>query len=127
MVHVPISLYVQHVVSLVEETVPLEVNLPNQDALDRSAIKREAVSLAAGSMPYSFRNKHVFITGGTNGIGLAIARFLLVKGARLSLIDIADPSEALKMLDSTIKSCDLPGKVFFRRADVSSYDQVYFN
>src|SRR5215467_3324456 len=36
--------------------------------------------------PYSFRDKAVFITGGSRGLGLRIARILAEEGARLTLI-----------------------------------------
>ncbi len=79
---------------------------------------------ALGEKPYSFRGKHAFITGGTNGIGLCIAKLLLRRGASVSLIDIADPTLALQQLESCIESETLPGQTFFTKANVGDYQQV---
>jgi len=43
----------------------------------------------------SFEGKHYIITGGAGGIGLAIARWLLAKGANVSLADLAPPAAGL--------------------------------
>ena len=79
---------------------------------------------ALGDRPYKFHGKHAFITGGTNGIGLCIAKLLLRRGASVSLIDIADPAVAVQQLTSFIKHENLPGKVYYTKANVGEYQQV---
>ena len=74
--------------------------------------------------PYNFAHKHAFVTGGSNGIGLAIAKLLLRRESSVSFSDIADPAVAIKTLTDVIKSEGLPGSVHFVKADVSKYDQV---
>src|SRR3954468_11055700 len=53
-----------------------------------------AVAAATGLMrsgsPYSFRDKAVFITGGSRGLGFRMARLLAEEGARLTLISRHD-------------------------------------
>lgn len=78
----------------------------------------------SGERSYNFGGKHVFITGGSNGIGLAIAKKLLQRGASISLVDIADPKQALDLLDDVRKASKLQGKIFFTKADVGVYEQV---
>ena len=77
-----------------------------------------------GRQPFSFSGTHVFLTGGANGIGLALAKLLLKRGASLTLIDIVNPSAALKQLENLKAENHLPGKVMFTKADVSKFDQV---
>lgn len=72
---------------------------------------------------YTFHGKHVLITGGCNGIGLCLARLALERGARVTLVDIAN-SDALKSLEAIKKRLNLSGDVIFRKADVGVYDQV---
>ena len=74
--------------------------------------------------PYNFDHKHAFVTGGSNGIGLAIAKLLLRRGSNVSFSDIADPAGAIKALTNVINNEGLPGKVHYVKADVSKYDQV---
>jgi NAD(P)-dependent dehydrogenase (short-subunit alcohol dehydrogenase family) len=45
-----------------------------------------AASILLRGRPYSFRDKAVFITGGSRGLGMRIARILANEGARLTLI-----------------------------------------
>ena len=66
----------------------------------------------------------MFLTGGANGIGLAMAKLLLKRKASLTLIDIVNPSAAFKQLENLIAENNLPGKVMFTKADVSKFDQV---
>ncbi|HJZ53928.1 MAG TPA: SDR family oxidoreductase, partial [Gemmataceae bacterium] len=47
---------------------------------------------------YSFRNKHVVITGGSRGLGLVMARQFARAGARLSICS-RDPSELVRAVD----------------------------
>ena len=80
---------------------------------------------ALSSTPtYDLKSKHVFLTGGANGIGLAMAKVLLQKGCKTTLVDVVDSSTAVAELDALIKSHSLPGKIFALEADVSKYDQV---
>jgi NAD(P)-dependent dehydrogenase (short-subunit alcohol dehydrogenase family) len=45
-----------------------------------------AAGLLLRGSPYSFRDKAVFITGGSRGLGLRMARILAEEGARLTLV-----------------------------------------
>src|SRR5215471_13704594 len=45
-----------------------------------------AAGLLLRGSPYSFRDKAVFITGGSRGLGLRMARVLAEEGARLTLV-----------------------------------------
>src|SRR4051794_31350694 len=72
-----------------------------------------AAWLLRGS-PYSFQNKAVFITGGSRGLGLRMARVLAKQGARLTLIsrhvdDLRAVQEELTGIgtDTLIFECDV--------------------
>lgn len=52
------------------------------------------------------RNPHVLITGGSKGIGAALARRLAARGARLTLV--ARPSTELKELAEELRGVQLP-------------------
>src|SRR3954467_13918928 len=47
-----------------------------------------ATGLLRRGSPYSFRDKAVFITGGSRGLGFRMARLLAEEGARLTLISL---------------------------------------
>ena len=81
---------------------------------------------ALGERPYNFSGKHVFVTGGTSGIGFCLAKLLLMRRASVSLIDIADSAAALQQLTSYIRNEGLPGSIFFTKANVGDYQQVGF-
>ena len=42
--------------------------------------------LLAGARAYSLQNKHVVITGGSQGLGMSIARQCLARGAKVTLV-----------------------------------------
>jgi len=67
------------------------------------------------------RGKHVFITGGSKGIGFAIAQAFLRKGCRVSIVarSIKDLDEAKKILME-----DSPGRVSRYSADTTRSDQL---
>ena len=71
--------------------------------------------------PYNFAGKHVFLTGGANGIGYAMAELLLRRGARVTFTDIADASTAKAALEKFGSGSQ---SVKFIKADVGSYQQV---
>lgn len=65
------------------------------------------------STPFSLRNKSIFITGGSSGIGLGTCLRCLQEGARVIVADIQAPPQAV--LDQ--------GGIFLK-VDVSDRDQV---
>lgn len=68
---------------------------------------------------YNFRDKVVFVTGGTAGIGYAIARTFMQSGARIAINgrNEARLKQAAKMLDSE-------GSVLALAGDVRKWEQV---
>jgi NAD(P)-dependent dehydrogenase (short-subunit alcohol dehydrogenase family) len=64
----------------------------------------------------SFEGKHYIITGGAGGIGLATARTLLARGAKVTLADLARPAVGLLPDDQ--------GRVFFHDCDIRSMKEV---
>ena len=73
------------------------------------------------AMHQRFRDKHVLITGGASGIGLALAKGCLARGAKVSILDIAaDASETASSAQEGIHGVDV--RVY--RADVGAYDQA---
>ena len=68
--------------------------------------------------------QHAFITGGANGIGLALCKAFLRRGASVSICDYAPSDEAVALLKELIIAEQLPGRVFAVRADVTEYARV---
>jgi 3-dehydrosphinganine reductase len=67
-----------------------------------------------------FRNKHVVITGGSSGLGLAVAKVMSGQGARLSLI--ARDMKKLVSAREEILEANADGIVNIFSADVSKMD-----
>lgn len=78
----------------------------------------------SGVPSFAFPGKHVFLTGGANGIGLCLCRMLLRRGASVTFTDVADGSAAVSELEALIKSEQLSSRVRFIKADVTVYKQV---
>jgi len=71
----------------------------------------------------TFRDQHVLITGGSSGIGLAIARQVAAEGARVSLV-ARDPGK-LAAARATIQAAHPGGtEIVTARADVSCEAEV---
>ncbi|HVW86825.1 MAG TPA: SDR family oxidoreductase [Bryobacteraceae bacterium] len=64
-------------------------------------------------------NKTVVVTGGTRGIGRAIAERLLKEGARVAVCGTSQ-----KSVDTALKELSHSGEIFGMVADVSKFDQV---
>ena len=60
---------------------------------------------------------HIFVTGGSKGIGEAIVRDCLAEGAKVSFVDI-DVATGEKL------AAELGSNVKFVKADVSSFEQL---
>ena len=67
----------------------------------------------------SLQSKVAIVTGGTRGIGLAIARRLLSEGANVAIC-----GRSRESLDRAVSDLQKSGKVFGRVADVSDQNQV---
>jgi 3-dehydrosphinganine reductase len=69
------------------------------------------------------RDRHVLITGGSSGIGLALAHRLVAEGARVSLV-ARDPLKLSAVFASLHSTHPAASKVFTAPADVSIQSQV---
>ena len=66
-----------------------------------------------------FKNRRVLITGGASGIGKAMGRMALEKGAELIIWDINQQA-----IDDTVKVFQTLGPVFGYQVDVSDTEQI---
>jgi 3-oxoacyl-[acyl-carrier protein] reductase len=73
-------------------------------------------------MTNTLRNKRAIITGGSKGIGLAIARSLCAEGARMLIC--GREQSALDQALATLSGSANGGDAFATIADVSSYENV---
>ncbi len=71
--------------------------------------------------PYLLKGQKALVTGGSSGIGEAIARYLALSGAVVAINYHSEAESAQKIVDD-IKSAN--GEVFAIQADVSKEDQV---
>lgn len=69
------------------------------------------------------RNQHVFITGGSSGIGLSLARQAATAGARLSLLG-RDPAKLASAAAAVRAETPSTAKIVTLRADVSDESSV---
>src|SRR5215510_8541980 len=79
-----------------------------------------AVGLLSARSSYSFRDKAVFITGASRGLGLLMAREFAEEGARLTLI--SRDSEGLQAAESELM--DTGARVLTFNCDVRDRNQV---
>jgi NAD(P)-dependent dehydrogenase (short-subunit alcohol dehydrogenase family) len=72
-----------------------------------------------------FANKHVLITGGSEGLGLALAKQLVAQNARVSLV--ARTLSKLEAAAQTVVEATGSNRsqVSYHTADVSNYEQVW--
>lgn len=75
---------------------------------------------------YNLRGKHALITGGSKGIGLALARELVRKECDVSIIarNQTDLLVALQELDSLAKQIKSPSKIQTISADTTNSDEI---
>jgi len=71
-------------------------------------------------------NKHVLITGGSEGLGLALAKQLVAQGARVSLVARTQSKldEAARVVAACTGSPQQSSQVSCHPADVTQYQQV---
>jgi NAD(P)-dependent dehydrogenase (short-subunit alcohol dehydrogenase family) len=74
-----------------------------------------------------FADKHVLITGGSEGLGLALAKLLVTQNARVTLI--ARTLSKLQAAEAAVLQCCLDRQhqqqvVYCHSADVTKYNQV---
>jgi len=72
---------------------------------------------------YTFNGRIVLVTGGSQGIGKAIATKFASLGAKIALNDIAPQEENLKLAVDDIKKAGAPDAKYFC-ADVSKFAEV---
>lgn len=70
----------------------------------------------------SFRNKNVIITGGSRGLGLALAKELVREGARVQLI--ARDTEELRRAEQILRTVDINAQVLLQTCDVTDKKQL---
>lgn len=81
--------------------------------------------MQTNSAEISLKGKRAFISGGTRGLGLAIAKALIGMGANVafcgrSTTEVLKAEKELKSVNSPFGSCQVNGFV----ADIANYDQV---
>lgn len=72
---------------------------------------------------------HVLITGGSTGIGLAVARQLIVEGANVTLVartesKLKEAVQELQQRAATLKTAKGGAKAAYQTADVTVPEQV---
>ncbi|KAF1333550.1 3-ketodihydrosphingosine reductase, partial [Globisporangium splendens] len=71
---------------------------------------------------FNVRDKHVFLSGGTKGLGLAIAKKYARAGARLSLVGRS--LERLERANAEIQQAADNVSIFLTECDISDHEQV---
>jgi NAD(P)-dependent dehydrogenase (short-subunit alcohol dehydrogenase family) len=79
-----------------------------------------AAASLLGRRPYSFRDKAVFITGGSRGLGLLMAREFAEEGARLTLVS----RDGIELETAETELMDTGSPVLTLQCDVRDRDQV---
>ena len=79
-----------------------------------------AVILRRRTFPLNLRDKHVFITGGSRGLGLVLARNFLSRGSRVT-ITARDPQD-LAVADEQLRK--IGGEVLTIAADMTMREEV---
>ena len=72
----------------------------------------------------NFQDKHVIITGGSSGIGKAVAKLLASQGANISIIARNSAKLALAKQEITSARLNPQQKVFALKADVSQKEEI---
>lgn len=73
---------------------------------------------------FSISGKRAFITGGSNGIGLEVARLFVEHGARVVIADIADGSEIAEEIGASYRFCDVGDEESVRQSLNESCDRL---
>lgn len=73
-----------------------------------------------------FKGQHIFITGGSQGIGLSLAQILIQRGANVTIVARTKSKldEVVRQLDSSKETQRLTGRIQAIAADVTSSQQV---
>jgi 3-dehydrosphinganine reductase len=73
-----------------------------------------------------YKGKHVFISGGSTGIGLSLAHEFLLLGANVTLVARTQLKleKAVEELQDLARARNLPGRVQAFSADVTAYSEV---
>jgi NAD(P)-dependent dehydrogenase (short-subunit alcohol dehydrogenase family) len=70
-------------------------------------------------LPLRLENRHVVITGGSQGIGAAVVAKALAEGARVSFIDLA-----ADLADELMRALGASDRLFFQRGDIRLADEI---
>ncbi len=73
-----------------------------------------------------FKGQHVFITGGSQGIGLSLAQLLIHQGANVTIVSRTKSKldEVVRQLDNSKETQRLTGRIQAIAADVTNLQQV---
>ena len=73
-----------------------------------------------------FKGQHIFITGGSQGIGLSLAQLIMQRGANVTIVARTKSKldEIVRQLDSSKEKQRLTGRIQAIAADVTSSQQV---
>ncbi|RHY27734.1 hypothetical protein DYB32_006565 [Aphanomyces invadans] len=82
------------------------------------------ISAVPPRRPLDFRGKHVLVTGGSEGLGRAIALQLVASGADVTIV--ARRAEVLQRVVDEVATLNSPnhGQIFYQVADVTDVDAI---
>lgn len=87
-------------------------------------VAAQGIAVIVGTNLSAYANKKVLITGGSSGIGLAMAKILASQGASVTMVarNVVNLKIALEILESN--RCDATQQFNIISADVSDFEQV---
>lgn len=74
--------------------------------------------------PYPFRDKVIVVTGGSRGLGLAVARYLLIRGAKVAIAATSESNLAKALQGILTDIPEVKDRISTTALDISKGDQV---